>query len=412
MSPNALSFVFCRASWIVAEVMAGRSLAQGSLDRVAAAARPATREMVYGVLRAHGEGDALLAPLLQNRPPAQIHALLLCAVYRLADWPDAHTVVNQAVEAATGMEQGRYKGLVNAVLRNFLRRREALYAGLTAENRWKHPDWWVRRLQAAYPDAWQDIVEVGNQPPPMGLRVNVRKTTVADYLGELQAAGMTAKAAGECGVTLAQPVSVERLPGFLEGRVTVQDIGAQRAAFLLCPEPGSRVLDACAAPGGKTAHLLERYDLDLTALDIHPARCRQIRHNLDRLHLSARIRQGDACRLGVKETGERFDAILADVPCSASGVARRLPDIKWLRRPEDIARFARQQAKMLKSLWQALRPGGKLLYATCSLFPEENGEQIRRFLAQTPDARLTGEEQWRPDAQHDGFYYALIESEH
>ncbi|MDR2625415.1 MAG: 16S rRNA (cytosine(967)-C(5))-methyltransferase RsmB, partial [Zoogloeaceae bacterium] len=293
---------------------------------------------------------------------------------------------------------------------NFLRQQEALRAGLTAEVRLQHPAWWVKRLQAAYPDTWQAIVEAGNQPPPMSLRVNVRQTTVADYLQELQAAGMAAQAAGECGVTLAQPVSVDRLPGFWEGRVSVQDIGAQRAAFLLCPKAGSRVLDACAAPGGKTAHLLERCDLDLTAQDIHPARCRQIRHNLDRLHLSARIVSGDACRPEANRTGEKFDAILADVPCSASGVARRLPDTKWLRRPEDIARFARQQAKMLRSLWQSLRPGGKLLYATCSLFPEENGKQIRNFLAQTPNARLSGEEQWQPCAQHDGFYYALIES--
>jgi 16S rRNA (cytosine967-C5)-methyltransferase len=406
MPPDPLSFVFCHAARIVAEVMAGQSLAQGSLDRVPAAAR----EMVYGVLRAYGEGDALLAPLLKTRPPARIHALLLCAVYRLADWPDAHTVVNQAVEAATDMEKGRHKALVNAVLRNFLRRREALHAGLMAADRQKHPGWWVKKLQAAYPDSWREIVETGNQPPPMSLRVNLRETTVSDYLEDLQAAGMAAAAMGECGVTLAAPVSVERLPGFLEGRVSVQDIGAQRAAFLLSPKPGSRVLDACAAPGGKTAHLLERGDLDLTALDIHPARCRQIRHNLERLHLSARIREGDACRLDAEMANTGFDAILADAPCSASGVARRFPDIKWLRRPEDIARFARQQAKMLKSLWRALRPGGKLLYATCSVFPEENGEQIRRFLAQTPNAHLLGEEEWRPSAQHDGFYYALIES--
>ncbi|MDR1351196.1 MAG: 16S rRNA (cytosine(967)-C(5))-methyltransferase RsmB [Zoogloeaceae bacterium] len=411
MPPNALSFAFYHAARIVAEVMAGQSLAEGSVGRVAAVARPAVQDMVYGVLRAYGEGDALLAPLLRNRPYPQIRALLLCAVYRLATWTDAHTVVDQAVEAAAKMEKGRYKGLVNAVLRNFLRRRESLYAGLTAADRWKHPAWWVEKLQTAYPDAWRDMVEVGNQPPPMSLRVNVRQTTVADYLEALQTAGMAATASGECGVTLAQPVPVERLPGFAEGKVSVQDIGAQRAAILLAPAAGSRVLDACAAPGGKTAHLLERCDLDLTAQELHPARCQQIRHNLKRLRLSARVLQGDACRPDAKVIGEGFDAILADAPCSASGVARRLPDSKWLRRPEDIARFARQQAKMLKSLWTALRPGGKLLYATCSLFPEENGEQIRRFLAQTPNARLSGEEQWRPDARHDGFYYALMVSE-
>ncbi|MDR2365807.1 MAG: 16S rRNA (cytosine(967)-C(5))-methyltransferase RsmB [Zoogloeaceae bacterium] len=409
MPPKSLSFAFYHAARIVAEIMAGKSLAERAVKRVASAARPATQDMVYGVLRAYGEGDALLAPLLRSPPPPQIRALLLCAVYRLTTWTDAHTVVNQAVEAAAAVENGRCKALVNAVLRNFLRRRATLYAGLTAADRLKHPAWWVEKLQAVYPDTWREIVETGNQPPPMSLRVNVRETSVADYLATLRAAGVTAMAAGDCGVTLARPLPMEALPGFAEGWVSVQDIGAQRAAPLLSPRAGSRVLDACAAPGGKTAHLLERYDIELTAQDIHPARCRQIRHNLERLRLSARIVQGDACRIDAKAMG-RFDAILADAPCSASGVVRRLPDTKWLRRPEDVARFARQQARILQGLWQALRPGGKLLYATCSVFPEENGEQIRRFLAQTSDARLAGEDQWQPNARHDGFYYALIES--
>jgi 16S rRNA (cytosine967-C5)-methyltransferase len=410
MSPNSLSFAFFHAARIVAEVMAGKSLAEGEVKRVAATARPATQDMVYGVLRACGEGEALLHPLLQRRPPPQIYALLLCAVYRLDTRTDAHTVVDQAVEAAAEMEKGRCKALVNAVLRNFLRQRAALHARLSAADRLKHPAWWVEKLQAAYPATWQDIVETGNQPPPMSLRVNVRATSVADYLATLRTAGIQATAAGESGLTLAQPLPVERLPGFSEGWVSVQDLGAQRAAFLFSPRVGSRVLDACAAPGGKSAHLLEQYDIDLTAQDIHPARCQQIRHNLARLHLSARILQGDACHLDPGLTGNGFDAILVDAPCSASGVARRLPDTKWLRRPEDIARFVRQQAQMLNSLWQALRPGGKLLYATCSVFPEENGEQIRRFLARTPNARLAGEEEWQPKAEHDGFYYALIES--
>jgi 16S rRNA (cytosine967-C5)-methyltransferase len=210
-------------------------------------------------------------------------------------------------------------------------------------------------------------------------------------------------------ILLDKPVPVERLPGFAEGLVSVQDPGAQRAALLLDPAPGSRVLDACAAPGGKAAHLLERADLDLVALDLKPARCRRIEENLSRLGLTATIKVADCIKKDTWWDGQLFDAILADVPCTASGVVRRNPDAKWLRRFDDIASFSATQSRMLDALWLCLRPGGKLLYATCSVFAEENTGQIARFLKRQPKAKKIAEEQLLPSADHDGFFYCLLE---
>ena len=411
LPPDSLAFTLCHAATIIAQVMEGQSLAEGALEQVPAPARPAVQDIVYGTLRRHGEGDALLAPLLRNAPYPAIRALLLASLHRLATWTDApHTVVNQAVEAAGQLEGGRYKGLVNGVLRNYLRQQDSLAEALNDAARLWHPAWWLEKLQAAYPEGWQDIVAADNAPPPMSLRVNIRKGSPADYLARLEAAGMAARAAGTAGIRLQRPVPVNQLPGFAEGLVSVQDLGAQRAAELLDPAPGSRVLDACAAPGGKTAHLLERADLELTALDIDPGRCRPIESNLARLGLAARVRCGDASapRAWGREPAA-FDAILADVPCSASGVVRRHPDAKWLRQPQDTLRFAHTQRRILERLWPALQPGGKLLYATCSVFPEENGGQVAKFLRRTADARLVSEEQWLPGAEHDGFYYALLQ---
>ncbi len=412
LPPESLATTLWYAAPIVARVMEGQSLADGALERVPAARRPAVQDIVYGTLRRYGEGDALLAPLLRNPPYPVIRALMLCALHRLATWTDApHTVVHQAVEAAGQLEEGRYKGLVNGVLRNYLRQQEALQQELAnqpAARLW-HPDWWLEKLQASHPEHWEALVAADNGPPPMGLRVNLRQGSTAAYLERLEAAGISGRLQGEAGILLHKPVPVSQLPDFASGAVSVQDLGAQRAAELLAPAPGSRVLDACAAPGGKTAHLLERAELELTALDLDPLRCRQIEANLSRLGLAARVRCGDASRPQAwGKQPQSFDAILADVPCSASGVVRRHPDAKWLRQPQDILKFAYTQRRILERLWPALQPGGKLLYATCSVFPEENGEQVAKFLSRTPDARLQTEEQWLPDAEHDGFYYALL----
>jgi len=412
LPPDSLALAFRHAADSLVRVMAGQSLADGFLQNIPPAARPEAQDMVYGVLRRYGQGEALLAPLLRDTPRPGILALLLLALYRLESNPDkAHTVVNQAVMAAAFLEGGHYKNLTNGVLRHFLRRREELFAALPEAARLCHPDWWIARLKVAYPQSWREIVAAGNQPPPMALRVNLRRTSQETCLLRLQEANIHAEARGQCGLLLARPVPVERLPGFQEGELSVQDLGAQRAAQILLPEKGAKVLDACAAPGGKTAHLLEQGDnLLLVAQDIEPTRCQRIRENLARLGLEAEIRVADATRPpSPAEREERFAAILADVPCSASGVARRFPDVKWLRRETDIARFAQTQARILAGLWPRLQTGGKLLYATCSLFPQENENQIRRFLKQNSDASLQYEEHLLPDAEHDGFYYALLQ---
>lgn len=410
---NSLAYALLQAARIDAAVFAGQSLADGLLGRVDPVARPAVQDIVYGSLRAFGRGDFFLSRLL-DRPLAadEVRALLLVAIYRVETWPEAvHTVVDQAVSAAGKVAGGNFRGLVNGVLRNFLRQQAALTAAAESDPlaSAQHPDWWLAELQAAYPDAWQGIVAAGNTPPPMGLRVNLRQTTRDDYLARLMAAGIDATPVGECGLALARPVAVEVLPDFALGVVSVQDPGAQRAASLLDPAPGSRVLDACAAPGGKTAHLLERADLDLLALDLKAARCRRIEENLTRLNLSATVKVADCVKLDSWWDGRPFDAVLADVPCTASGVVRRNPDAKWLRRADDIASFARAQARILDALWQVVRPGGKLLYVTCSVFPAENGAQIGRFLERQPQARRCHEEQLLPTADHDGFFYCLLE---
>jgi len=413
LSFNSLAYALREAARIDAAVFAGQSLADNLIGRIDTVARPAVQDLVYGSLRAYGRGDFFLSRLLE-RPLAveEVRALLLVALYRLETRPDAaHTVVDQAVSAAAEIQHGKFRGLVNAVLRSFLRQQEALIAALAADpiasN--QHPGWWLTQLQAAWPDDWQRIVAAGNQPPPMALRVNRRRVSRAEYQQQLTAAGIAAFPVGDDGLALEKPQPVDRLPGFFDGLVSVQDPGAQRAAEILAPAPGSRVLDACAAPGGKTAHLLERADLDLLALDLKPARCRRVEEGLGRLHLSARVEVADCMKLNDWWDGRHFDDVLADVPCTASGVVRRNPDAKWLRRAEDIASFAGAQGRILDALWQVVRPGGRLLYATCSVFPAENTVQIRNFLLRQTAARIIHEEQLLPDAGRDGFFYCLLE---
>lgn len=418
LPPDSLACSLWFAAQAVAAVLAGRSLDAGlaGLAKAPSVARPAAQDAAYGALRRFGWGDHLLGQLLQT-PLAQqeVHALLLVALYRLETWPDApHTVVDQAVSAAAQLANGAFRGLVNGVLRNYLRRRAELDAAAAADavaaNR--HPLWWLTRLQRAYPQDWQQIVAAGNSPPPMCLRVNRRRGSRAAYLEELAGAGIAARPLGDDGVLLAQPQSVDLLPGFADGRVSVQDAGAQRAGELLAPAPGSRVLDVCAAPGGKAAHLLERADLDLTALDVDGRRLRRVDETLARLGLSARTQVADAAVAPVAGSswwdGRQFDAILVDAPCSASGVVRRHPDAKWLRRVGDLRAFARVQAAILDAVWPLLRPEGRLLYATCSVFPEENGAQIDAFVCRHGDAVRVTEERLLPQAEHDGFYYALL----
>jgi 16S rRNA (cytosine967-C5)-methyltransferase len=423
MSAGApLATAFLAAARVVVAVLGGRAL-DGALTDVTAdsVTRAATQDLAYGALRRYGRGDFLLARLMAKplKEPV-VRGLLLAALYRLDERPaDAHTTVDQAVTAAAGLARGKYQALVNGVLRNALRRRAELAAAADADlaARWQHPRWWLDKLCAAYPDRWQDIAATGNERPPMTLRVNRRHASAAAYLAELANAGIAGRVLDDTAIRLAKPVAVDKLPGFTAGRVSVQDWGAQRAAPLLDAQPGMRVLDACAAPGGKTAHLLEQTDLTLTALEVDAGRAARIGDNLSRLGLRAEVKVADCRDLADWWDGRPFERILADVPCSASGVVRRHPDIKWLRRPTDIASFAGGQCEILDRLWQALAPGGKMLYATCSLFAEENGAQVAAFVARHADAQrlpTNGHnndcDEWQlvPDADQDGFYYALL----
>lgn len=411
---DSLGLSLLLAARVIAAVRAGQSLTQALrlLGDAAPATRAAAQDVAYGTLRRYGCGEFILARLL-TKPLShtETEALLLAALFRLHTRPEAaYMVVDQAVAAAGEMTGGVFKGLVNGLLRSYLRQRESLEAAMAGDDEaaQQHPAWWLARLRRAYPEHWQEIVAAGNGPPPMTLRVNRRRATSEAYAARLLEAGSSARQVAANALLLAKPVTVDALPGFADGLVSIQDAGAQRAAQLLLPVAGERILDACAAPGGKAAHLLEAADIDLLALDIDATRTRRIEDNLRRLGLVAKVGVAD-CRASPDWwDGRPFDAILADVPCSASGVVRRHPDIKYLRRESDIRRFALLQADLLNHLWPLLKPGGRLLYATCSVFPEENEGQIDAFLVRQPTARRLVEERLLPREEHDGFYYALL----
>ncbi|MBV6409323.1 MAG: 16S rRNA (cytosine(967)-C(5))-methyltransferase RsmB [Burkholderiales bacterium] len=425
LAETSLAFALHGAALAVAEVLAGRNLneALAGLWRkwpdLPPGQRGAVQDLAYSTLRCHGRGDFFLARLMQKPPAAAVRALLLVALSRLEARPEeAHTIVDQAVEAAGALSRGKSKALANGVLRNFLRRRAELEAAVSQDEaaHWQHPHWWIARLRSAYPDRWRAILEAGNGRPPMTLRPNRRRVAATDFLTRLAAADLPARLLEGGAILLERPLPVERLPGFGEGLVSVQDAGAQRAANLLDVHDGMRVLDACAAPGGKTAHVLELASVDLLALDSDGGRALRISENLFRLGLAAKVATADCRELDTWWDGREFDRILADVPCTAAGVVRRHPDAKWLRREGDIAQFARTQEKILAALWRVLAPGGKLLYATCTLFPEENGRQVAAFAARQEDCmrlQIGGapDLQLLPNEEHDGFYYALLQKQ-
>ncbi|WP_435627958.1 16S rRNA (cytosine(967)-C(5))-methyltransferase RsmB [Candidatus Ferrigenium straubiae] len=414
------------ASQVVRQVLAsGRNLNQaldealrGKRDWVPAQ-RAALQDLSYGTLRFYGRLRAVLGLLLHKPLEDEwVRCLLLVALYQLQHGKSAqHAVVDHAVRAAQDLNP-RVAGLVNAVLRNFLRKRAALLeqAARDDEGRYSHPQWWIDELSTQYGERSAAILDEGNRHPPMTLRVNRRRGTVQEYLTQLAQQEIAARLIEPCALLLDKPLPVDRLPGFFDGLVSVQDAGAQHAARLLDAQDGMRVLDACAAPGGKTAHILESTGVQMVAVDKDEERLRRVAENLQRLGLSAQLVCGDAATPDQWWDGKAFQRILADVPCSASGVVRRHPDIKWLRRPEDIAGFAAQQLDILSALWRLLAQDGKLLYATCSVFRQENEQVIASFLAQQPDARRlpvalpensTG--QMLPNDQHDGFFYALLQ---
>jgi 16S rRNA (cytosine967-C5)-methyltransferase len=416
----ALAAALRDAAQIVARVAAGTSLA-AEFERLAEAGAETPRavliDLTHGTLRRYGRVQALVKELSRRgRPDALVEALLWCSLYALESRRYAeYTVVDQAVRACAALERWSAKGYVNALLRAFLRERGSLETRIhaDAEARYQHPRWWIDLLKQDYPEHWEEVLAAGNTHPPMCLRVNQRRSSVLGYQAKLAAVGIAARHIGDEALLLERPVPLERLPGFAEGEVSVQDAGAQRAAPCLELAPGQRVLDACAAPGGKAGHILETAEVSLTALEADAARCARLERNLVRLGLAANIANADCTRLADWWDGVPFDRVLADVPCSASGIARRHPDIKWLRRAADVAAFAARQGAILDALWQVLRPDGKLLYATCSVFAQENDAVIGAFVARAPRAaRLPlpdgAAAQELPAAERDGFYYALI----
>lgn len=412
------------AAQAVGQVLAGRNLNQALDDirrshpRLSPQQRGALQDLSYTALRWLPRLEHILSGLLKKPlTEDQVRLLLLVALGQLEYGKSPqHAVVDNAVRAASHMRQAWAKGLVNAVLRNFLRQRPSLAdkADVQLTERLCYPAWWIEKIHQQYPEGWEKILTFGNTHPPMTLRVNQRLCSQEGYLQQLSDSGITASLAGVFGLQLDRPLAVDKLPGFSEGLVSVQDLGAQLAASLLDVADGMRVLDACSAPGGKTAHLLELADVELLALDSDPKRLDKVRDTLQRLQLKAELCAADAANVPAWWDGRPFDRILADVPCSASGIVRRHPDIKWLRREADIAGFVSQQQSILSGLWSVLAKGGKLLYATCSVFHEENDRQIETFLGVTPDAKrlnLSGleEGQLLPCDAHDGFFYALLQ---
>lgn len=423
------------------EVMAGASLTD-CLARTPSFSRAASQAHSFYCLRHLGLAQQLRKQLVPREPKDPLFTALMLQALLLVDVAvqvqadrhcfdnrpeipvySVHTVVDQAVEAAQTVRAMRpFKALLNAVLRRFIRERAELLtkAQTHPEALWNHPEWWINALKKSYPDRWQSVFEVTAIPAPLTLRVNQRRCTVARLLSLLEQAGIDAWSPGAQTVVLAKARPVHQIPAFDLGWWSVQDASAQRAADLLPIQDGMRVLDACAAPGGKTAHLLERADINLLALDSDAKRLERVVENVDRLGLNGPhvcIKAAFAQELDQWWDGHAFDAILADVPCTASGIVRRHPDIRWLRRPSDIQTTARLQRVILQALWSTLKPGGYLLYVTCSIFPQEGKQQIDAFLAKHADALLLPESPLQllpqidtPDqAGGDGFFYALLQ---
>lgn len=377
----------------------------------------ALQDIAYGVQRYLGSLKYMLAQML-NKPidHAELESLLLAAMYQLHYTRNApHAVVNEAVESIAKIGRGQFRSFANAILRRFLREKDKLVNACKRDEVAKHnlPLWWIEYLQNHYPKHWHNIATALQSHPPMTLRVNRRHGNVESYLQKLAESGIEARALDDYAVTLTEAVPVVQLPGFSDGMVSVQDFGAQKAAYLLNPQDGERILDACAAPGGKTGHMLELADCEVTALDIDEGRLKRVESNVVRLNVDDRVRLrcADAQDLAAWYDGKTFDAVLADVPCTASGVARRNPDIKWLRRRGDAAKTARQQESLLDALWQTLTKNGRMLLATCSIFDEENDAQLQKFLNRHADAELVESHVLLPNKHQDGFYYALIQKQ-
>jgi len=414
----------------VRDVMAGRSLTD-SLSHIPIAVRPSSQALSFYVLRHLGFAQVAQGILVKRPPhPALANSLLLSALALLeaalgkasnsVPVYEPYTLVNQSV-AAIGKRYPHLKGLMNASLRRYIRERHALLPQILEKPlaRWNYPAWWVAKMREAYPDQWQGILRASNEPAPLILRVNRRKTDVEQVQQHLLEAAIDSIPLGGAALWLPHPQPVLQLPGFHEGLWSVQDFSAQRAVSLLNISSGMHVLDACAAPGGKTAQLLEQADIELLALDASVSRLKRVEANLTRLGLAglnATLQCADAREPSAWWDGRPFDIVLADVPCSGSGVVRRHPDIRWLRREQDISALVVLQREILDALWTTVKPGGVLLLVTCSVFPDEGENQAQAFINRHTDAqRELAPGQVLPLAEQsfgkptgDGFFYALF----
>ena len=425
------------AAHALTAVLQGKASLAGSLPsvlkQVADNERALVRELAMGTARWQPRLDILAAQFLDKplrRADQDVQALLLIGLYQLLYTRiPGHAAISETVACANSLKKKWAKGLVNAVLRRAQREAEELLPTLEKDPVvvTAHPRWLQKSLKAFWPEHWLDICAANNLHPAMTLRVNALRISRDDYLQQLKQAGIAAKATeySRSGIQLEQPCDVQQLPGFADGLCSVQDEAAQLAAQLLDLQPGQRVLDACCAPGGKTCHILESEAeiASLLALDLEPERLRRVQDNLDRLQLKANLKAGDARNIENWWDGQAFDRILLDAPCSATGVIRRNPDIKITRQPEDIAALAELQGELLDVLWTTLKPGGLLLYATCSVLPTENSDSIAAFLARTPDAQeqplalecgiaqAHGRQLFPQPNGHDGFYYALLKKQ-
>ena len=379
--------------------------------------------LAYGAIRFLGENQFFIRKLINKKiTNKKIEALLCVALFQLNhDQSNDFTIVNEAVEAAKFINKSWAGSFVNGVLRNFIRQKDNLKSELKNDEEafYSYPLWWIRLVKEAYNKDWESILLNGNKHPPLTLRINVRKINLKQYEEKLKSESIEYRVLGDIALELTQPIPVEKIPGFIEGEVSVQDFGAQLAAKLLDLKDGQVCLDACSAPGGKTGHMLEIADIELVSIDQQKERLYKVKENLERLQLHAHLKCADLLAIKSWWNDKLFDRILLDTPCSASGVVRRHVDIKWLRRPRDIEMFAKQQKIMLQAMWQLLKKGGKLLYATCSIFPDENQRVIDDFIKEHSDAKEVKwsvdskyskyENQLIPSENHDGFFYTLFE---
>jgi len=380
------------------------------------------KALTYGSVRFLGKSRFIINQLVRNKiENKMVECLIHIALYQLSQEKfNNFTIVNQAVDAAKKIDFRKSK-FVNAVLRNYLRGRDDLDKKLDQDPiaKYSYQNWWINKVKNEFENDWEGILEIGNTHPPLTLRVNKRKVNIEKYSKTLLKEGLEHKIISNTGLIIKNPLNINDIPGFSEGNISVQDFGAQIATELLNIKKGQKILDACAAPGGKTCSILEYEDVDVTALENDEIRVDKISGNLKRLELNANVIHGSLSNNNLWWDGEYFDRILLDVPCSASGIVRRHVDIKWLRQMNDLKKFSEMQYLLLKSAWPLLKTGGKLLYVTCSIFSNENRDVIERFKKEFLDVKENDitypsntkyiKNQLVPSENHDGLFYALLQ---